>query len=150
MTSLDLPEIDRRAHDLGIDLAATPDGPLDRCARVGRLYLTSGHTSATRGTLGADLDVEAGRVAAAESVRALLANVYAAHGSFEGLRMVRMLTCVRATADFGDHPQVADGASAVVRELFGPTLGHHARSALGFASLPKGAAVEIEAVLEIV
>lgn len=149
MTSLDLPEIDKRAQDLGIDLTASADGPLDRCARVGQLYLTSGHTSTIRGTLGLDLEVDEGRVAAAEAIRALLANVYAAHGTFEGLRMVRMLTCVRATPDFGRHPRVADAASEVVRELFGQTLGHHARSALGFPSLPNGAAVEIEAVLEI-
>lgn len=144
-----LADIDRRADELGIALVDPEPTYLNRCARVGSLYLTSGHTSATRGTLGADLDVEAGRTAAVESIVAVLTTVRATHGTLAGLRVVKLLTCVRATPDFGDHPQVVNGASDLVHDLFGPDRGHHARSALGFASLPGGAAVEIEAILEI-
>lgn len=145
-----LTSADDRAKGLGVPLGPGETSYLDRCARVGTMYYTSGHTSATVGTLGDDLSVAQGREAALESARRLFASVYAAHGTLDGLRVVRMLTCVRATPEFTQHPEVVNAASDLVHEIFGHVNGHHARSALGFTSLPGGAAVEIEAILEIV
>ena len=85
-----------------------------------------------------------------ESILRLLASVREAHGTLEGLRVVRLMGCVQATPDFSDHAAVIKGASDLIHELFGPENGHHARSSLGFALLPGGSAIEIEAVLEIV
>ena len=55
---------------------------------------------------------------------------------------------VNSTADFKDHPAIANGASDLFVEIFGEK-GFHARSAVGVASLPLGAAVEIDAIFEI-
>jgi enamine deaminase RidA (YjgF/YER057c/UK114 family) len=64
---------------------------------------------------------------------------------------VKLLGFVNAAPDFGDTPQVMHGASDLLHELFGrPGAGAHARSAIGVASLPRGAAVEIEAVFEVI
>lgn len=141
---------DTHAKELGVELAAAQRSYLNQCARMGNLYLTSGHTSIIKGKLGADLTVEEGRAAAVESIQRLLSSVHAAHGTLDGLRIVRLMACVNSTAAFTEHAAVINGASDLVHELFGQDDGYHARSALGFASLPGGAAVEIEAVVEIV
>ena len=55
---------------------------------------------------------------------------------------------VNATPDFTDAPQVINGASDLIVEIFGDA-GRHARFAVAVASLPRGVAVEIDAVVEI-
>ena len=142
-------DVDARALMHGVTWPEPGQSYLDRCARIGQVYLTSGHTSEITGTLGTDLSIEEGQEAARESIRRLLGSVHAAHGTLSGLRVVRMLTCVRAHPDFGELPQVVNGASDLIHQVFGENDGYHARSALGFTSLPGGAAVEIEAILEI-
>ena len=70
--------------------------------------------------------------------------------TLDGLRIVKLLGCVNSTLDFTDQHLVINGASDLLHEIFGKEGdGYHARSALGFAALPTGAAVEIEAILEI-
>ncbi len=66
------------------------------------------------------------------------------------MRVVKVLGCVNSAPDFVDQPQVINGCSDMLHEIFGKQSdGYHARSALGFVALPKGAAVEIEAIFEI-
>lgn len=142
--------IDERALALGMPAEEAPSEYLNLCAKVGSLYLTSGHTSPGTGRLGHDLTVEEGQQAAREAILSLLASARKAHGTLEGLRVVRLMGCVQATPDFTEHGDVINGASDLIHELFGPEYGHHARSALGFASLPGGRAIEIEAILEVV
>jgi enamine deaminase RidA (YjgF/YER057c/UK114 family) len=55
---------------------------------------------------------------------------------------------VNAAADFTQHPEVANGASDLLVEVFGES-GKHARAALGAGSLPRGVACEVEALFEI-
>jgi enamine deaminase RidA (YjgF/YER057c/UK114 family) len=55
---------------------------------------------------------------------------------------------VNAVPDFRDHPQVINGCSDLFAEIFGEA-GHHARSAVGFGSLPGNITVEIEAIVAI-
>ena len=55
---------------------------------------------------------------------------------------------VNSTADFTDQPEVANGASDLMVALFGEA-GKHARAAVGVASLPRGAAVEVDAIVQI-
>ena len=55
---------------------------------------------------------------------------------------------VNATADFTDHPSVVNGASDFLVQALGDA-GKHARAAVGCASLPRGVAVEVEAVFEV-
>ena len=65
-------------------------------------------------------------------------------------RVVKVLGMVNAVPDFSDQPKVINGCSDLLHEIFGKTGdGYHARSALGFAALPTGAAVEVEAIFEI-
>jgi enamine deaminase RidA (YjgF/YER057c/UK114 family) len=68
--------------------------------------------------------------------------------------MQRILACrkltvfVAATADFEEHPKVANGASDLIIEILGD-VGKHSRSAVGVASLPFNAPVEVEAVFDV-
>lgn len=142
--------IDHRALALGMPAEGAPSDYLNQCAKLGSLYLTSGHTSPAEGRLGDDLTVAEGQQAAREAMLRLLASARKAHGTLEGLRVVRLMGCLQATPDFTEHGEVINGASDLIHELFGPERGHHARSALGFASLPGGRAIEIEAILEVV
>ncbi|MCH2306641.1 MAG: RidA family protein, partial [SAR202 cluster bacterium] len=70
-------------------------------------------------------------------------------GSLDNIkRIVKLLVMVNSTADFKDPPAIANGASDLFVEIFGEK-GFHARSAVGVASLPLGAAVEIDLIAEI-
>jgi enamine deaminase RidA (YjgF/YER057c/UK114 family) len=140
----------QKAESLGITFAPQPRGYLNLCARAGNLLFSSGHVSDLKGKLGADLSVEQGYAAAQDCARKILQSVWNAHGTLNGLRVVKLLGCVNSTPEFTDHHLVIHGASDLFHEVFGKeTDGYHARSALGFASLPTGVAVEVEAIFEI-
>ncbi|MGC4055341.1 MAG: RidA family protein [Paludibaculum sp.] len=80
----------------------------------------------------------------------MLNSVWNAHGTLDGLRVIKVLGCVNSHPDFIEQHLVINGASDLFHEIFGKTgNGYHARSALGFVSLPVGAAVEVEAIFEI-
>ena len=65
-------------------------------------------------------------------------------------RAVKLLGCVNSTPDFTDQHLVINGASDLIHEIFGKSGdGFHARSAVGFVSLPTGVAVEVEAIFEL-
>jgi enamine deaminase RidA (YjgF/YER057c/UK114 family) len=55
---------------------------------------------------------------------------------------------VNCTPEFGDQPRVVNGASDLMVEVFGDA-GRHARAAVGSASLPRGVAVEVDAIFEV-
>jgi enamine deaminase RidA (YjgF/YER057c/UK114 family) len=141
----------QRALEIGIDFPKKEKGYLNLCGRTGNLLLTSGHVSDIKGKLGAGLNVEQGAVAARECAVKILQSVHDTYGTLDGLRVLKLLGCVNSTLDFTDQHLVINGASDLIHQLFGKDdLGYHARSALGFAALPTGAAVEIEAIFEIV
>jgi enamine deaminase RidA (YjgF/YER057c/UK114 family) len=80
----------------------------------------------------------------------ILRSVVNAHGTLNGLKVLKLLGCVNSTLEFTDQHLVVNGASDLLHEIFGKTTdGYHARSALGFVQLPTGAAVEVEAIFEI-
>jgi enamine deaminase RidA (YjgF/YER057c/UK114 family) len=102
-----------------------------------------------RGRLGADMDVAAGAAAARACALALIAQAQAALGDLDRVaRVVKLTGFVNATADFTDQPEVINGASDLMVAVFGEA-GRHARSAVSAVSLPRGVAVEIEAVFAI-
>ena len=141
---------EQRAKELGIDFPAQPQGYLNLCCRAGNLYFLSGHVSDIKGVLGKNLSVEEGKKAARECAVKLLRSVHQANGTLDGLRIIKLLGCVYSTGDFTDQHLVINGASDLFHEIFGKEGdGYHARSALGFAALPTGAAVEVEAIIEI-
>ena len=140
----------KKAEALGIKFEKLKPGYLNWCSKSGKTLYTSGFSSKIKGTLGKNLSVEEGAKAARECAVDVLRAVWDRHGTLDGLRVVKVLGCVNATPDFTEHPKVVNGASDLLHAIFGKeTDGHHARSALGFSSLPFGAAVEVEAIFEI-
>jgi enamine deaminase RidA (YjgF/YER057c/UK114 family) len=142
---------EQKAAELGISFPIKEKGYLNQCVRSGNLLITSGHVSDVKGKLGAGLTVEQGYQAARECAVKILQSVHQAHGTLDGLRVLKLLGCVNSAPDFTDQHLVVNGASDLLHQLFGKDdLGFHARSALGFASLPTGVAVEVEAIFEVV
>lgn len=138
------------AESLGLTFEKQTPGYLNLCIRSGNQLISSGHVSTLKGKLGVDLKTEDGYGAARDCVAKILNSVWNAHGTLDGLRVVKVLGCVNSAPDFIEHHLVINGASDLLHEIFGKTgNGYHARSALGFASLPTGVAVEVEAVFEI-
>lgn len=101
------------------------------------------------GRLGEDVSLEDGAAAAQACALMLVAQVKAALGGLHRVeRIVKLGVFVNSTADFTDQPKVANGASNLMVELFGDA-GKHARSAVGVSALPLGAAVEVDAIVQI-
>ncbi|MBX3439164.1 MAG: RidA family protein [Planctomycetaceae bacterium] len=141
---------EEKAKELGVNLSEQKPGYLNLCARTGNLLISSGHTSDLKGMLGAGLTVEQGYEAAKDCAKKILRSVHNAHGTLDGLRVIKLLGCVYSAPGFTDQHLVINGASDLLHEIFGKEGdGYHARSALGFAALPTGAAVEVEAIFEI-
>ena len=139
-----------KAKELGLEFTDDAEkGYLNMAARTGSLTITSGHTSAQKGKLGADVSVEQGYAAAKDVAEQILKSVHQLNGTLDGLRVVKLLGCVNSTLDFIEQHLVINGASDLLHKIFEGDDGHHARSAIGFAQLPTGVAVEIEAIFEI-
>ena len=140
----------QKAESLGIQFAKLTPGYLNLCIRSGNQLLTSGHTSSAKGKLGAGLTTQEGYEAARDCATKILQSVWNTHGSLDGLRLLKVLGCVNSGPEFIEQHLVINGASDLFHEIFGKEAdGYHARSALGFVSLPTGAAVEVEAIFEI-
>ena len=138
------------AEQVGISFEKLTPGYLNLCIRSGNQLISSGHVSTLKGKLGGGLTTEQGYAAARECASKILNSVWNAHGTLDGLRVLKVLGCVNSAPEFTDQHLVINGASDLFHEVFGKTGdGYHARSALGFVSLPTGAAVEVEAIFEI-
>lgn len=122
--------------------------------RTGNLLFVSGQVSAGKdglvtGRLGADMDLEAGQAAARLCGINILAQCKAALGDLSQIkRVVKLGGFVNVTPDFTNIPQVVNGCSDLMVEVFGDA-GRHARFAVGAPSLPLGVAVEVDAVIEL-
>jgi enamine deaminase RidA (YjgF/YER057c/UK114 family) len=105
--------------------------------------------SLVKGRLGEDMDVAAGAAAAQRCAIGLIAQMKAALGELKLVRrIVKLNVFVQSAPGFTDQPEVANGASNLMVQVFGDA-GRHARSAVGVAALPRGVAVEIDAIVEI-
>lgn len=143
--------VEQKASELGLTFEPVEPGYLNLCVKTGNLLMTSGHVSDQKGRLGENVSVEEGQAAARDCAIKILQSVRSEHGTLNGLKVIKLLGCVNSTPDFTDQHLVINGASDLFHELFGKTGdGFHARSALGFAALPTGVAVEIEAIFEII
>ena len=142
---------EEKAKELGVAFTQVEPGYLNLCIRSGNLLFTSGHTSTATGVLGNGLSVDDGYAAAKDCAEKILNSVHNAHGTINGLKVIKLLGCVYSAPDFTDQHLVINGASDLLHEIYGKDGdGYHARSALGFAALPTGAAVEVEAIFEII
>ncbi len=150
------PAPSQRLAELGLTLpsVAVPLAAyIPAIASAGQV-LTSGQLPTVQGALvatgkvGADVTVEQATQAARVAVLNALAAAASEVGGIDNIRrVVRMVVYVAGTPDFTAQPQVANGASELLGEIFGP-LGRHVRSAVGVASLPLDAPVELELVVE--
>ena len=139
-----------QAVALNVKFTKQEPGYLAMVVKSGNLLFTSGHVSDIKGKLGAGISVEQGKAAARECAEKILNSLWNAHGTLDGLRVVRILGCVNSTLEFHEQHLVINGCSDLLHEVFGKTGdGYHARSALGFAQIPTNSAVEVEAIFEI-
>ena len=152
------PSPETRLRELGIELPSPPPpvATYVGSVRVGELLFVSGHGPydgsdyVYRGKLGRDLDVETGQRAARLTIINFLAAAKEELGDLDRIeRIVKLLCMVNSAPDFAEQPQVANGASDLLIEVFGPERGQHARSAVGMGALPMGISVEIEGVLQV-
>jgi enamine deaminase RidA (YjgF/YER057c/UK114 family) len=103
-----------------------------------------------RGVVGLDVSIESARAAARLSLLNLLSILAAAcDGDLSRVdKFIRLTGYVRSTSEFGDHARIIDAASEILNAVFGER-GRHVRSAIGVMSLPAGASVELECVVQI-
>ncbi len=146
-----------RLKKLGYELPTVPSpaGSYVPASRAGSLLFTAGQLPFKQGQLqysgkvdqGVSVEdaIEAARLCALNA----LAAVEAEAGSLENVRRVVKVTgYVASTAGFNRQPEVLNGASELLGEVFGEK-GLHARSAVGVAELPLDAPVEVELVVEL-
>jgi enamine deaminase RidA (YjgF/YER057c/UK114 family) len=136
-------------------LAESSGAPYRPWRRIGSLLYTSGQIArdcdelVARGKLGDAVSVEQGRACARQTAINTLLAAQAALGTLDAVRgMVKITVFVASTADFAQQPLVANAASEIFNEVLGEA-GAHARSAIGVASLPQDAPVELEAIFEV-
>lgn len=151
-------DIGRRLAELGLELPdiAPAIANYVPVVRAGNLLFVSGQLPMREGNLayagrvGETLGPEEGQAAARLCAVNLLAQVRAAlDGDLDRVeRVVRIGGFVASAPDFTGQPQVVNGASDLLVEVFGEA-GRHARAAVGVNVLPLGAAVEIEAVVAV-
>lgn len=146
-----------RLQELGIVLpeAVLPVAVYRPVTRAGNLLFLAGQLPlvdgqlAHTGRLGEEVTVEQGYEAARQCAINALAAVQAFLGTLDGLRLVKTTGFVASAPGFAQHPQVVNGASELLRDLFGTEDGIGARTAIGVAMLPLNAPVEVELVLEV-
>ena len=150
--------IEARLKELGITLSAPP-APVAAYVPYtisGNLVFISGQVPFQDGALkyvgklGADFSVEMGQAAAQLcAINILSVLKLACEGDLDKVvRCLKVNVFVNATPDYDKQPEVANGASDLFAALFGEA-GKHARAAIGVGSLPRGVAVEVEAIFEI-
>ncbi|MBA4051148.1 MAG: hypothetical protein C0472_04555 [Erythrobacter sp.] len=101
-----------------------------------------------KGRLGDDVSVEEGQAAARACGLMIVAQLEAADLLEQVARVVKLGAFINCTPDFTQQPEVANGASDLMEQVFGGA-GQHARAAVGVPALPRGAAVEVDAVVAL-
>lgn len=142
--------VEERLKRLGIELPVPPPPVANYVAtrRSGNLLFVSGRKSELTGTVGMDVDGSAAKEAARRTMITLLAIIKAEIGDLDRIAgVVKMNGYVRSSPDFEGQPEVIDGASYLLVEVFGEA-GRHARTATG-AQPPFGATVQLELVIEL-
>jgi enamine deaminase RidA (YjgF/YER057c/UK114 family) len=150
--------VDRKLEELGLSLpeAAAPVAAYVPVVEAGGMLHLSGQLpfkagQLVTGRLGDGVSLEDGQEAAKLCGLMIVAQVkkYLGGDLSRVKRIVKLGVFVNSAADFTDQPKVANGASELMVALFGDA-GKHARSAVGVPVLPLGAAVEVDAIVELV
>jgi enamine deaminase RidA (YjgF/YER057c/UK114 family) len=102
------------------------------------------------GKVGADLSVDEGKAAAQYCALNLCSTLKSNLGDLDRVKgIVKVLAFVNCTDGFAQQPQVVNGCSEALVQIFGVEKGSHARSAVGTNSLPLNVAVEVEVIVEL-
>ncbi|MEU8800753.1 RidA family protein [Spirillospora sp. NPDC048819] len=148
---------EERIRELGLELpeVVPPVASYVPTARTGSLVYTSGQVPLVKGELGltGKVGAEVSPEEAARQARICALNCVAALKAEVGelsrvVRIVKVLGFVASAPDFHGQPQVVNGASDLLAEVFGDA-GKHARSAVGVAVLPLDVPVEVELIAEV-
>lgn len=149
--------IEERLKELGIDLPemATPVAAYVPFVIVDKMVYTAGQIALVKGALqykgrlGQDINLEQGYESARICALNALAAVKKAAGTLDNVeRIVKITGFVNSSDEFTDQPKVINGASELVKSIFGES-GLHARSAIGVNTLPLGASVEVEMIVKL-
>ena len=147
--------IEARIQELGLELPAAPKpaGSYVPAKISGNLVFTAGQLPLIDGQLmelgklGADLDADRGRELAQRCALNALAAIKGVIGDLDRITsVVKVVGFVASTSDFTQQPQVINGASEFLQEVFGES-GIHARSAVGVPVLPLNSPVEVELIV---
>ncbi len=150
-------QYDQKLTDLGITLPAVakPVANFVNIRQAGKILYLAGKGprkadgTYIKGVVGADLTQEQGYEAARIAGINQLAVLKDHLGTLNRVKQIlKVAGMVRATPDFGNQPEVVNGFSDLMVEVFGEN-GKHARAAVGMGSLPRGIAVEIDMIVEI-
>ena len=145
---------DARLAELKLELppAPKPGGVYAPVVIIDRMAWVSGHGplrpdgTLITGKVGENLSEADAQLAARQVGLTMLATLKRELGSLDRIeRVVKVLGMVNASSTFANHPQVINGFSNLMVELWGETNGRGARSAVGMGSLPSNIAVEVEA-----
>jgi enamine deaminase RidA (YjgF/YER057c/UK114 family) len=148
---------EQKLRELGIELPPPPEpfGAYAEAVQTGNLLFltgmlpTQGHSAKFVGRLGAELTVETARDAARVAAINALAVARRHLGSLDKVaRIVRLGVSIATVGDVRKHPEVADGASELLRDVFGKEK-DPCRLVYGVASLPLGTPVELELIFEV-
>lgn len=155
MTAADqTPEERLAALGMSVPEIAKPVASYIPAVRSGNLIFTSGQLPMregqllTTGKVGADVTPEQAVECAQQCALNALAAIRAEVPLTQVVRIVKLVVFVASTPEFTGQPQIANGASELVGEVFGDA-GRHARSAVGVPVLPLDAPVEVEMIVEV-
>ena len=150
-------DIDLKIKELGLTLppAPKPIGVYKPVLVIDKFLYVSGQGpllpdgSLIKGKVGADLNLDAGKLAARQVGLTMLSTIKAHFGDLNKIkRIVKVLGMVNCTPDFESQPAVINGFSELMAEVFGEENGIGVRSAVGM-TLPANIAVEVEAMFEL-
>ena len=150
-------DVEERIAELGITLSepSPPVANYVNAVQTGQLVFMAGKGPSkpgggyVTGQVGVDLSIEEGYEAARLTAIAQLSALKAEIGDLNRVvRVVKVLGMVNSPTGFGDQPEVINGFSDLIVEVFG-ARGKHARAAVGMGSLPRNIAVEIEMIVEV-
>jgi enamine deaminase RidA (YjgF/YER057c/UK114 family) len=151
------PEVRIQELHLTLPPAPQPMAKYKTAVLAGNMLYVSGHgplkndgKTLVAGRVGADLTLQQGKEAARLVGLAILSTVRQTLGSLDKVkRLVRTFGMVNCSPDFKDQPQVINGFSELMAEVFGEDAGIGSRSAVGMGSLPSNIPVEVECVFEV-
>ena len=143
--------IENKLNQLGITLAApkSPVGNYIDCKQAGNLLFVSGRVSELTGEVGSTVTLEEANKAARDTVVLILSILKKNLVDLDNISgVLKMQGFIRSSLAFTQKPQVLDGASDLLIQLFGEN-GRHVRTATGVAQLPFGASVQLDIIFTL-